>query len=115
MAAPCSPITAPASARSPWTSSTRKRDRCCSGWQRRRTGEGQYIDRSQYEAMLLAVQPALIEAQATGQVPPRRGNRHRYQAPQGVYPTAGDDLWIAITVQDDAQWQALLALLPVEA
>jgi crotonobetainyl-CoA:carnitine CoA-transferase CaiB-like acyl-CoA transferase len=34
--------------------------------------------------------------------------------PHGVYPAAGDDRWVAITAQDEAQWAALrdLAALP---
>src|SRR5205085_120125 len=30
-------------------------------------------------------------------------------APQGVYPCAGDDAWIAITVASDDEWSALVA------
>jgi crotonobetainyl-CoA:carnitine CoA-transferase CaiB-like acyl-CoA transferase len=37
----------------------------------------------------------------------RRGNRHPWYAPQGVFPCEGDDRWVALTVQTDAQWAAL--------
>ena len=32
-------------------------------------------------------------------------------APQGVYPAAGEDAWIAITVRSDAEWRALAELI----
>ncbi|MCI0890274.1 MAG: CoA transferase, partial [Chloroflexi bacterium] len=35
------------------------------------------------------------------------GNRDRHMAPHGVYPAAGEDLWVAIAVRDDDQWHAL--------
>jgi benzylsuccinate CoA-transferase BbsF subunit len=38
----------------------------------------------------------------------RRGNDHPWAAPHGVYPAAGTDRWIAITVMDDSQWAALV-------
>ena len=31
-------------------------------------------------------------------------------APHGVYPAAGDDAWIAIAVESDEAWTALLAV-----
>jgi crotonobetainyl-CoA:carnitine CoA-transferase CaiB-like acyl-CoA transferase len=39
------------------------------------------------------------------------GNRSAEVAPQGCYRCAGDDEWCAISVQDDAQWRALVAAL----
>lgn len=79
---------------------------------RRKTGEGQYIDVSQLEAILLYAQPALIEYALTGVVPSRMGNRSRTMSPHGVYPVKGRDRWIAIAVQGDAEWGRLRALLP---
>jgi crotonobetainyl-CoA:carnitine CoA-transferase CaiB-like acyl-CoA transferase len=35
-------------------------------------------------------------------------------APHGVYPTAGDDAWVAIACPDDAAWQRLAGLLDGE-
>jgi crotonobetainyl-CoA:carnitine CoA-transferase CaiB-like acyl-CoA transferase len=43
------------------------------------TGQGQNIDLSQVECMLPLVAPALIEQSASGQTPPRIGNRHPLQ------------------------------------
>ena len=72
---------------------------------RKRTGEGQHIDLSQVECMLPMTAPAMIACSA-GQTPARIGNRHPDHAPHGIFPCAGDDSWLAVTVTDDAMWQA---------
>jgi benzylsuccinate CoA-transferase BbsF subunit len=78
---------------------------------RRRTGMGQYIDQAQLESALQFLSPALLDYAANGRVQGRMGNDDPQMAPHGVYPTMGEDRWIAIAVQTDAQWQALCALL----
>jgi len=75
---------------------------------RRRTGRGQYIDLSQYENGVQFVAPAILQYQLLGTTPTRRGNRHEFAAPHGVYPCRGDDQWITISVFDDAEWQRLV-------
>jgi crotonobetainyl-CoA:carnitine CoA-transferase CaiB-like acyl-CoA transferase len=40
-----------------------------------------------------------------------RGNRDPMFAPQGCYPAAGDDRWLALTVRDDATWPKLATLI----
>lgn len=74
---------------------------------KRRTGEGQYIDLSQAEAALHLMSPALLEFSINGNVWERAGNRDDVFAPQGGYPTLGEDRWIAISCADDHQWTAL--------
>ena len=67
---------------------------------RRRTGEGQLIEIAQIEvAACLAAEP-VIEYSMNGVVTPRDGNRQRGYL-QGVYPTAVDGAWVAISVCDD--------------
>jgi crotonobetainyl-CoA:carnitine CoA-transferase CaiB-like acyl-CoA transferase len=75
---------------------------------KRRTGEGQHIDLGQMEAALHFLAPEILSRQATGESYTRRGNRELQRAPQGVYPCAGEDEWIAIAVEDDSQWAALI-------
>jgi benzylsuccinate CoA-transferase BbsF subunit len=75
--------------------------------QRQATGRGQYIDLSQQEASLYALDAALLEQAVNGVGATRQGNRHPAAAPHGVYPCLGDDRWIAIAVFTDAQWQGL--------
>lgn len=78
---------------------------------RRRTGEGCHVDLGQMEAALHFLAPELLAHQATAQRFARNGNRARHAAPQGVYPCAGDDEWLAIAVDSDAQWRALRRVL----
>ena len=77
----------------------------------RRTGEGQYIDLSQMEAALHFLAPEILELQVTNRRFTRNGNRSRDAAPQGAYPCAGEDEWIAIAIESDAEWVALRSLL----
>jgi crotonobetainyl-CoA:carnitine CoA-transferase CaiB-like acyl-CoA transferase len=74
---------------------------------KRRTGQGQYIDLSQAEAALHLMAPALLEYSINGNIWERAGNRDIVFAPQGGYPTSGNDNWIAISCKDDDQWQSL--------
>ncbi|ARP96534.1 CaiB/BaiF CoA transferase family protein [Bordetella genomosp. 13] len=78
---------------------------------RRRTGRGQHIDLSQVEPTLCLLGPTVADYTANGVLAQRSGNRHRPLAPYGVFPCEGDDRWIAITVDSDTQWQALLDVL----
>ena len=74
---------------------------------RRATGEGCAIDFSMYEGIVHLLGERVLGAARTGQAPARRGNRGALTAPQGVYPCAGDDEWVALSVYTDSQWQAL--------
>ncbi len=78
---------------------------------RRRTGEGQHIDLGQMEAALHFLAPEILARQTTDLEIARNGNRARDAAPQGAYPCAGEDEWLAIAVETDAQWQALRRVL----
>ncbi|MEO8539835.1 MAG: CoA transferase [bacterium] len=78
---------------------------------RRRTGEGQYIEQSQMEAALHFLAPELVEYQVNGTVPGRVGNDDPEMAPHGIFPASGDDQWIAIACETDAQWAALSAVM----
>ncbi len=78
---------------------------------KRRTGQGQKIDMAQTEPMLALMPLPVMDYQANGRVATRQGNRLDGHAPRGVYPTLGDDRWIAITITTDAQWRALANIL----
>jgi len=81
---------------------------------RRRTGKGQYIDMSQYEAALHNLAPAIIDYFATGRVLGPHGNRSQRFAPHGAYrcrDEEGAERWIAIAVAGDQEWRAMLAVL----
>jgi len=71
---------------------------------RKRTGQGCYIDLSQLESGAQFMAPALLEYQSTGRVPARAGNRDVVAVPHGVYPAAGTDTWVALSVWSDEEW-----------
>ena len=79
--------------------------------ERRRTGRGRYIDLSQVEAAVYSQSEMIARASATGESPVRRGNHHEWAAPHAVYPTRGDDRWIAIACFSDEQWRRLREVL----
>ena len=70
---------------------------------RERTGRGQFIDLAQAENMLPHIGGAIMDYTLNGRVRHSLGNRDGV-AIQGVYPCAGEDRWIAITICDDADW-----------
>ena len=78
---------------------------------RRRTGEGQYLDHSQVESSIHFIAPYLLDHQLNGRALTRMGNRDPDMAPHGIYPSRGDDDWVAIAVRDDADWLRLCAAL----
>jgi crotonobetainyl-CoA:carnitine CoA-transferase CaiB-like acyl-CoA transferase len=78
---------------------------------RRRTGEGCVIDLSQYEAGLQFLAPALLEHAANGTVPTRDANHDRVAVPHGVYPSQGDDRWVALSIWDGAEWERFRQVL----
>ncbi|MEO8538582.1 MAG: CoA transferase [bacterium] len=80
---------------------------------RDRTGEGIEVDLSQYELGLGLMAPALIDYLANGVNPEPLGNRHPFgmQAPHGIYPAAGEDRWVAIACEGDAEWKRLAILV----
>ena len=73
---------------------------------RRRTGEGQYFDVSQYEAAAHWLTPSLLDCAVNGRVAERMGNRQPDAAPHGVYRCAAGR-WCVIAVTNDAEWRAL--------
>ena len=40
-------------------------------------------------------------------VPGPQGNAHPTMAPHGYFPCQGDDVWLALAVRSEAEWQAL--------
>ena len=78
---------------------------------RARTGEGQYVDLSQWETSIAVLGEGILAQTMTGAEPPRDGNRDPQMAPHGVFPAAGEDRWVAIAVEDDAGWERLAACM----
>ncbi len=74
---------------------------------RAKSGQGQYIDMSLHENGITFFPEAIIEYTTTGRLSARRGNRHTRHAPQGCYPSFGDDAWVALCVRSESEWTAL--------
>ena len=75
------------------------------------TGEGQYIDVALNEAGAAYFFEALMEYQTAREIRRPNGNRDRRFAPQGAYRSAGEDCWIAVSVQNDDDWVALCEVI----
>ncbi len=73
--------------------------------------DGMLVESTMVEAALNAAAEQVIEHDVTGVTLARDGNRGPGAAPQGVYPCAGEDSWVAVAVATDAQWTALCGLL----
>lgn len=78
---------------------------------RERTGRGCLIDLSQIESIVTVLGEAVIDLQVTGRVPGPTGNESKWVAPHGIYRCAGSDRWVALSVPDQSEWQALCAVL----
>lgn len=84
---------------------------------RQRTGEGQWVDLSCTDAALTLHGPALLDW-TVNQRPTRRpgqpDSNHSVwppMAPHGIYPSAGDDAWVAIACRDQNDWEILTKLI----
>jgi benzylsuccinate CoA-transferase BbsF subunit len=94
-------------------------------WHRRRTGHGQFVDLSQFEAAVSVVGPALLDIAVNGrtQEAPNYRSQEFPAAPHGVYrcrPRDGDqdrddDRWIALAVRTQREWERFVALLGAPA
>ncbi|MEV0670607.1 CoA transferase [Mycobacterium sp. NPDC050441] len=77
---------------------------------RERTGTGGSVSIAQSEVML-----SHLAGEIAAEVLVRRGHEPSVQpvhdAPWGLFPAAGDDRWVAVTVRDDADWLALCGVI----
>jgi len=78
---------------------------------RHKTGKGQRIDVSEYEAGVHLVTAPILNYFITGRVENRQGNHLDSASPHGVYPCQGEERWIAITVSDETEWQTLCEVM----
>lgn len=86
-------------------------------YNRNRTGEGTLIDVSAVEAGISLIGPLVLDVAVNGRSTRSAdfptGNRLPDQdaAPHGVFPTQGDDCWIAIAVFSDEEWVRLQEIM----
>ena len=74
---------------------------------RERTGEGQWIDLGMYQLGAAVIPEALLRHQLTGEEEPRGGALEPGVRFAGVFPAAGLDRWLALSVFTDDQLAAL--------
>ena len=84
---------------------------------RQNTGEGQWVDLACTEAAVTLHGPALLDWTVNGR-PTRQdvqpsSNRSQFvpMAPHGIYPCAGEDEWLALSVRDDEEWRKLAGVI----
>ncbi|MGE0383477.1 MAG: CaiB/BaiF CoA transferase family protein [Gammaproteobacteria bacterium] len=74
---------------------------------RERTGRGGLLAVSQAESILTALSTELLrESVDPGSTRPR-GNDGEFEAPDGVFPCAGDDEWCVVALRGDGDWPRL--------
>jgi crotonobetainyl-CoA:carnitine CoA-transferase CaiB-like acyl-CoA transferase len=74
-------------------------------------GGGMLVEAAMVESVLNAAAEQVVEYGSSGTLLSRDGNRGPQAAPQGIYPGAGEDEWVAIAVGSDDQWRSLRSLL----
>lgn len=71
------------------------------------TGEGQFIDLSEWEVPCALLGEAFVGYSMNGRNPQRMGNHNGIVAPHNCYPCQGFDKWVSIAVYNEKEWQAL--------
>ena len=81
---------------------------------RRRTGEGQFIDTSMWEATTACTVEGWMEWVMRGTQPDPMGNLDPLWSPHNLYRCAGNDDWIALCCVDEAEWTALARITGID-
>jgi crotonobetainyl-CoA:carnitine CoA-transferase CaiB-like acyl-CoA transferase len=74
---------------------------------RARTGDGQYIDLSQWDTSVAILGEGVMDQVMNGTQPPPIGNRDPYMAPHGLFRCQGEDRWLSLVVANDDEWPRL--------
>ena len=94
-------------------------------WHRRRTGQGQFVDLSQFEALTSVIGPELLDIAVNRRAsqPPLWRPQETPAAPHGIYrcrartdggvrdDASHNDRWIAISVRSHAEWERFVAAI----
>ncbi|MDE0496062.1 MAG: CoA transferase [Acidimicrobiaceae bacterium] len=81
---------------------------------RRRTGEGQFIDTSMWEATTACTVEGWMEWVMRGTQPDPMGNLDPLWSPHNLYRCAGNDDWVAVCCVDEAEWAALARITGID-
>jgi crotonobetainyl-CoA:carnitine CoA-transferase CaiB-like acyl-CoA transferase len=89
-------------------------------YHRAKTGEGQYIDMSQWECAMDLLAEGILDYTMNGREPERDGNRDQFMAPHGNFrckdlpePILGItiDTWVSIAAANDDDWRRLAQVI----
>ena len=75
---------------------------------RKRTGQGRYIDLSMLRATVATMGIGLSEYALTGLVMEPKGNYDPVMAPYNNYPCLGEDKWVSVAVRTEEEWRSLV-------
>ena len=78
---------------------------------REQSGKGQRIAVAQLESTLAACPDAVLDFVANGNEAPLSAYVEPWRSPHGIFRTLGNDRWCALSVDDDATFLGLCALL----
>lgn len=78
---------------------------------RNRSGDGSFIEMAQTDVAAYLSGEVYMQAWKDGVDPPAMGNAISTACPHGVFPSLGDNAWIAIAVAGDEEWIALCSAL----
>lgn len=73
----------------------------------RSTGEGALVETPLAEGALVMSAEQVLRWTSRGELLERRGNRSEDADFQGLFPAAGTERWVGVSVVDDTQWAAL--------
>ena len=72
---------------------------------RKQTGEGQFIDLSEWEVPCFITGEAFLDFAMNQRNASRRGNLDNMMAPHNCYPCRGEDKWVSIAIATEEEWQ----------
>jgi len=73
---------------------------------RGQSGKGICVDLSMLESAIIMMGDVFLQATtAPGNAAHEPSSGYAHAVPHGIYPCAGDDAWIAISVESDAEWE----------
>jgi crotonobetainyl-CoA:carnitine CoA-transferase CaiB-like acyl-CoA transferase len=84
---------------------------CAALLARQRSGRGQHIDISLWEATAVGSVEGWMYQQLRGEQPARMANRDPQMCPHGVFRCQGDDDWVTIACATEDEWRALCGVV----
>jgi benzylsuccinate CoA-transferase BbsF subunit len=80
-------------------------------YHKKKTGEGQHIEISQFEATASLLGPMLMDFAINHRNSTRRGNGSPVASPHGIYRCRGEERWCTIAVTNEIQWRDLCSTI----